>query len=242
MKYIKRIGLIVPGSNTTIESDFRLVLPQNITVHSTRICTPPGIESEEIVDIFNSKVEDAAKCLAKSKIDIISYGFTTGSFYRGIDYNNQLIEKIEKVSGLKAITPSTAILKALNKLNAKNVSIVTPYPEWNNKMFLNYLEDTDYNVLKLEGDKRSAEEAIKSPMWHQEPESILEFILNIDHSGADVLLCPCTAWRTVEIIEILERELKIPVITANQASMWEVLSTLGFQKSIKGYGRLLELA
>ncbi len=241
MKYHKRIGLIVPGSNTTIESDFNLVLPHNITVHSTRICTPPGIESEEIIDIFNSKVEDAAKCLSKSKIDIISYGFTTGSFYRGINYNNQLIEKIEKVSGLKAITPSTAILKSLKKLNAKNVSIVTPYPEWNNNMFLKYLEGTDYNVLKIEGDKRLAEEAIKSPMWHQEPESILEFVLNIDHTAADILLCPCTAWRTVEIVDILEKKLKIPVITANQASIWEVLTTLGIRKNIKGYGKLLEL-
>lgn len=241
MKYLNRIGLIVPGSNTTFESDFNLVLPHNITVHSSRICTPHGIESEEIIDIFNSQVESAAQCLAKAKINLIAYGFTTGSFYRGANYNKELIKKIENATGLTAITPSTAIIKALEKLNSKSISIVTPYPDWNNQMFLKYLSSTDYNVLNLEGDKRPAEIAIKSPMWHQEPESILEFILNIDHSGADVLLAPCTAWRTVEIIETLENELKIPVITANQASIWEALSVLRIQDSIKGYGRLLEL-
>lgn len=241
MNYVNRIGLIVPGGNTTFESDFKLVLPRNITFHSTRICMPPGIESEENIDIFNSKVEEAAKCLARAKIDIIAYGFTTGSFYRGRDFNSQLIAKIEDSSGLKAITPSTAILKALKKLNAKNISIVTPYPEWNNRMLLKYFAETEFNVLKLEGDKRLAEEAIKSPMWHQEPEAILEFILNIDHSNTDVLLCPCTAWRTVEIVEVLEKELKIPVITANQATIWEALTLLGISSGIKGYGKLLEL-
>jgi len=77
-------------------------------------------------------------------------------------------------------------------------------------------------------------------MWDQEPELILEFASKICLPEADALLCPCTAWRALEVVDELEQRLGIPVVTANQTAIWATFCKLGILQPIHGFGRLLE--
>jgi maleate isomerase len=56
---------------------------------------------------------------------------------------------------------------------------------------------------------------------------------------ADGVLIAGTGFRCVAIIEALEQELKRPVISANQASLWRCLRAVGVSDAIEGYGRLM---
>jgi maleate isomerase len=47
----------------------------------------------------------------------------------------------------------------------------------------------------------------------------------------------CTNWRTIEIIETLERDLGKPVVTSNQASLWLALKKMGMPGR-PGFGQL----
>ena len=63
----------------------------------------------------------------------------------------------------------------------------------------------------------------------------------IDVPEADAVLILCTGVRSVPIIEMLEKDLKKPVISAIQASMWYSLKTLGIDTNeVKGFGSLFE--
>ncbi|MBA7691443.1 Maleate isomerase [subsurface metagenome] len=236
----RRVGLMVPATNATFEADFALVVPKEITLHSHRLWMSGGVEGEDFVDKVNEEVEEAAKYLAMAKVEVIAYGFTTGSFYRGIAYSKQLEERIQKAAGVPGVTPATAIVEALHYFEAKKLSVATPYPEWNNAMLLRYLDEAGFDVLNLEGDPRPASIAIREPMWDQEPESIVDFASKVCLPEADVLLCPCTAWRALEVVEELEQRLGIPVVTANQTAIWATFRKLGIFHSIHGFGRLLE--
>jgi len=231
---------MVPATNTTFEADFALVVAKEVTLHSHRLWMSGDVESEDFIDKVNDEVEEAAKYLALAKVEVIAYGFTTGSFYRGIAYSKQLEERIQKAAGVPGITPATAIVEALHYFEAKKVSVATPYPEWNNAMLLRYLDEASFDVLNLEGDPRPASVAIREPMWDQEPESIVEFASKVCLPEADALLCPCTAWRSLEVVEELEQRLGIPVVTANQTAIWATFRKLGISPSIHGFGRLLE--
>ncbi|MEM2552944.1 MAG: hypothetical protein QXE02_05435, partial [Sulfolobales archaeon] len=59
--------------------------------------------------------------------------------------------------------------------------------------------------------------------------------------GAEGLFISCTNLRTFEVIEPLEKDLGIPVVTSNQASLWASLRGLGIRERIDGLGRLLRL-
>ncbi len=236
----RRVGLMVPATNATFETDFALVVPKEITLHSHRLWMSEDVEGEDFVDKVNEGIEEAAKYLAMVKVEVIAYGFTTGSFYRGIAYSKQLEERIQKAAAVPGVTPATAIVEALHYFGAKKISVATPYPEWNNAMLLRYLDEAGFDVLNLEGDPRPASIAIREPMWDQEPESIVDFASKVCLSEADVLLCPCTAWRALEVVEELEQRLGIPVVTANQTAIWATFRKLGIFHSIHGFGRLLE--
>jgi len=59
-------------------------------------------------------------------------------------------------------------------------------------------------------------------------------------NGADGVLIAGTGFRCVAVIDALENDLSMPVITANQASLWHSLHLTGVVPSISGYGQLLE--
>lgn len=234
------VGLIIPASNTTFEADFARAISEEVTFYPYKLQMPGGVEDESFVDKVNAGIEEATEYLAKAKVDIIAYGFTTGSFYRGVAYCKQLEEQIERMAGVPAVTPASAIVDALRYFGIKNISVATPYPEWNNSRLLAYLNEAGFRILNLEGDSRTADIVIREPMWNQKTEAILEFASRVYRPEADALLCPCTAWRVLDVIEKLEQQLKVPVITANQATIWTTLRKLEIFRPIYGFGRLLE--
>jgi maleate isomerase len=48
-----------------------------------------------------------------------------------------------------------------------------------------------------------------------------------------------TGLPTVAVLETLERDLGKPVISSNQASLWQALRMARVREAIAGYGRLL---
>ena len=49
-----------------------------------------------------------------------------------------------------------------------------------------------------------------------------------------------SGWRTLDIIELLEQDLKVPVVHPVPARVWSIQKRLHVNESIAGYGRLLE--
>jgi maleate cis-trans isomerase len=43
------------------------------------------------------------------------------------------------------------------------------------------------------------------------------------------------------VIERLEKELEVPVISSNTATLWAMMKKAGYKRKIEGYGRLLQL-
>jgi maleate cis-trans isomerase len=58
-----------------------------------------------------------------------------------------------------------------------------------------------------------------------------------DRPDADVVFLAGNTWRTMEAIEPLEADLRKPVISGNQATIWAALKVLRIG-DVKGYGSL----
>jgi len=79
----KRIGVMVPSTNTTFEADFQMVAPRDVTTHGQRLWLTNDAEGEAGMDRMNAEVESGARYLATASVNVVVYGCTTGSFYRG---------------------------------------------------------------------------------------------------------------------------------------------------------------
>ena len=236
----KRVGVMVPSTNTTFEADFQLVAPRHVTIHGQRLWLTNDAEGQAGMDRMNGEIETGAKYLATASVNVIAYGCTTGSFYRGPGYDREMLQTISKAAGVPAVAAAPAVVDALRRFGARRVSVATPYPDWNNQRLRAYLEASGFEVLNVEGEPHAAASGNQGINDH-DPDEVVDFAARVCRPEADALLCSCTAWRSVEAVSELERRTGKPVVTSNQASIWAAFRALGLTAPIKGFGRLLEV-
>jgi maleate isomerase len=234
----KRIGVMVPSTNTTCEADYQMVVPPGITVHGQRMWLTNEALGEEGMNRMNGEIEAGARYLATARVDVIAYGCTTGSFYKGPGWDREMIDLIRRTAGVPAVATSPAVIEALRFFGARRLSVATPYPEWNNQQLRRYLEAMGFEVLNVDAEPAAARSGNQG-INDQDPAVVIEFASRACRPEADALLCSCTAWRSVEAVGELERRTGKPVVTSNQASIWASLRALGVRERIAGFGRLL---
>lgn len=233
-----RIGVMVPSTNTTCEADFQLTAPADVTIHGHRMWMTNDGEGDDAMAAMNSEIESSAKYLSTANVDVIAYGCTTGSFYKGPGWDDEMVRLIEDASGKPAVATSPSVIDALRYFGAKKLSIASPYPKWNNEKLRVYMEQSGFEVLNIEAEP-VASEAGNQGINDQDPAVIVDFASKICHPDADVLFCSCTAWRSVEAVQELERITGKPVVTSNQATIWSVYRQISKPMQIQGFGRLL---
>ncbi len=219
MSVRKRIGVMVPSTNTSFEADFQLVSPRDVTIHGQRLWLTNDAMGAAGMDRMNAEVESGARYLATARVDVVAYGCTTGSFYRGPGWDREMLDIIQKAAGVPAVATSPSVVEALRSFGARKVSVATPYPDWNNKQLRAYLEALGFEVLNVEGEPHAAAGGNQDINDH-DPEEVVAFASRVCRPEADALLCSCTAWRSLEAVAELEQRTGKPVVSSNQASIW----------------------
>lgn len=236
----KRIGIMVPATNSTVEPDFHRIAPPGTSIHSQRLWLTNEAIGKEGMDEMNSQLEQGARYLAQAKVDVVAMVGTTNSFYRGTGWSTQMEQIMAAAAGVPAVATSPSVAQALNFFRAKKISVASPYPDWNNQRLREYFEAQGFEVLNVEAEPWAAAAGAQG-INDQDPEVILEFATRVCRPEADALFCPCTAWRAMEVAHELERRLGKPVVTAVQATAWRTFRKVGIAQPIRGFGKLLEL-
>ena len=76
----------------------------------------------------------------------------------------------------------------------------------------------------------------------QSPQTAYRLAREVNRPEVDCLFVSCTNFATIPIIAALEADTGKPVVTSNQATIWDSLRRAGVREPIRGFGRLLEVA
>jgi len=234
----RRIGLLVPSTNSTGEPDFHMTVPDGVTVHSHHLWIESNIAIPATMDGMNSELAQGARYLAPLGIEVICMAGTTNSFFRGRQGSTWMEGEMSKAAGVPAVASSPSVAQALAYFGAKRISVATPYPKWNNDRLKEYFTSAGFDVLNVESDPKIADGHAQH-MNDQEPSEIADFATTICRDEADAVFCSCSGWRALEAAAEIERRTGKPVITTNQATVWRVLRTIGIANPKPGFGRLL---
>lgn len=229
----RRIGLLVPSSNTTVEPEFYRALPPHITLHVARLHLTQ-ITPESILGMV-AELEAQSRNLASAGVDVIVLGATAPSFLKGAGYDREIAQRIERTTGKRATTTSTALLEAIGHLGLKRIVLGSAYDAKVNAIARSFLEANGVAVL----DAHGLGLVDNLVVGRLDDASAYELARGIDRSDADGIVLACTNWKTMGAIERLEQELGKPVISTTQVSVWAALRALGEEQGITGYGRLL---
>ena len=145
-----------------------------------------------------------------------------------------LIERMqERNDNIPTTTASTAAVEALSALGAKRISLATPYPEEITKLQEEFLRGNGVEVLHATSiSKRTILSSEISA------ETVYNLAVESNELESEAIFISCVALHTIELIEKLEEDLKKPVITSSQATMWRLLRLAKVNDVIKGYGAL----
>ena len=228
-----RIGLIALASDFMIEKDFiNVIKDKNIDFFVNRIECYNPLTRENLIKMSEKVTEVTKDILPDEKIDCVVYACTSGTIAAG--YNS--IEKKVKIAKpeAKVTTPSTAAIKALKKLKIQKLSIFTPYSKRLNDEVVEYFKKENFEVTSnsyfdIESD---------IDIGKVDQNYLYEVLSKIDLKDADALFVSCTALPVLPIIDKLEKKLNKPVLSSNQALIWDTLENIGKNNSVKGFGKL----
>ncbi|MEO0328368.1 MAG: aspartate/glutamate racemase family protein [Pseudomonadota bacterium] len=227
----KKIGLIVPASNTNAEPDCVSLCQPEVTIHSAR---SGGYDVEKIPDSTEMRnfarrsLDQNCKDLIDARVDIIAYGCTSATLSEGPIFDTEFCQMLEEKTGLPSVTTAGALVRAIQQINVSKVAFTSPYVKLLSREAVDFLEASAISVVN--------EYALKSELNSLEqntltPQDAYDMALKADHDDAEAIVVSCTDFRALEAIPALERILKKPVITSNQALMFACLTQLGLSTS-----------
>ena len=103
----KKIGLIIPSTGNAPEVEFHRYAPEGVAVSSQRVLFE-HVDERGLTEM-GDRLEEAAAVLATGEPDILVFACTMGSLVKGVGYDQEIITRLEALTGNKTITTSTAV-------------------------------------------------------------------------------------------------------------------------------------
>ncbi len=229
-----RIGLLVPAVNNTMEQELWSLVPKGVTVSTARIVC----EREGTADTLRKmEFEGKAACerVVTAEPQVILFGCTSASFYQGSSWNAEFQKELSEIAGVPAISTSGAMAEALKLNKVRKVDVVTPYVETTNERLRRYLEGEGITVNNL----GTFDMLDMFDHARIQPTDVYQKVMETVTDEADAVFIACTQVRALEIVDLLEKDLRKPVFSANQASFWKVFDTLGIDPKLDNHGDLI---
>jgi maleate isomerase len=226
-----RAGVLIPSGNSVAEAEIRAMLPREVSMLVTRLSLR-GSSKAELMRMLD-RLEEASELLADAEVGCIVFHCTAVSTFAP-ELAGGIRERIEAASRIKCFTTADAILEGLRRLNARRVSLLTPYIDEVHAREIAFLQANGFEVTGGAnlGINTNAEMATLPP------EAILAWATDKADRRADACLISCTAIKSAPVIAELEAALNLPVLTSNQSMVWYLLRSSDIDSRVEGYGRL----
>ncbi|MDE0920290.1 MAG: hypothetical protein OSA08_09365 [Arenicellales bacterium] len=229
-----RIGIIYPGDGA-LDREFWSFAPKNVSLHFTRQPQGEGPVSltgmEALVD--DDSVEVCANSFNLITPSVVAFACTSASFIRGLSGEADLRQRIERASGSVATTTSGAILAACRAMEIAQVAVLAPYVEEVSTKLGEFLEEAGVGVSRV------CPMGLVDGIADVSVDEVVRLGIAADTSDSEGLVISCTNLVTIDAIDILEKVLGKPVVTANQATVWHacLLARVEWPRDF-GVGRL----
>jgi len=235
---MKRLGVLVPAGNPTIEPELYRMAPATVTIHFARLETlagDPGAADgmEERTLRYLDSLPVATRSLSPVKPDVIALAHTAVSYLTGFAGESELRARLAAVCRTPAFTAAGAIGAALAHLRVRRIALATPYPDVIGAAGRAYWE-----AAGVEGTAHHRLGGVAN-IYEETEERAYALGRSADVPSADCVLISGTGLPTAGIIDRLERDLGKPVVTSQAAMLWHALGTMGISQGVLGYGRLL---
>ena len=239
--YRKRIGLVVPSTNTTVQPETDVLNVPGVTCHTGRVTIKERpLNTEEAFNEHMQMMRDglgtAIDQIMTAGLDHLIMGVALESFWGGVAQADKFQSELAQRANVGVTMGSTASVAALKKFGARKIAILTPHQPRGDEMVRAYFAEAGYDVVRLKGLKCQTPRAIAQvPL-----QDIRNALRELDGDDVEALLTLGTALPSGRVAAEAERWLGKPVLAVNVVSFWHAIRRSGVDDRVFGHGRILE--
>ena len=228
------VGVVKPTYRPGSLEEFIRLLPEGVGVIPLFLDIHRGTR-DEFESVIGAIEKQVAK-LAEIGVDLIHPEGAPPFMTLGAQQERERVEAWQRTYGIPVVTASQTQVEAMRALGMRRIVGVTYFTGELNDVFAKYFTESGFEVLAMEGVKVPFEDVgrLSSTEVHTLVRDTYRRV-----GPADGIYLLGSGWRTLDIIEPLEKELGIPVVHAVPARVWAVQQRFHIDRRLSGYGRLL---
>jgi maleate isomerase len=230
-----RVGVIIPSSNRMVEQEMTVAFPSGMQPHVTRL-RMTGPNRGPLASVL-PRIAESTRALTDARCDVVAFHCTANSMEEGRGGEERILDAMKAAGAPQATTTATAIRRAFDALGARRVVLITPYDQRTTDHEAEFLHEAGYMVLHAVGFALNGSDAYCATppaFWRDRVQAAAR-------PDTDVYLVSCANISVFSVIEELEHALDRPVVTSNQAVVWDCVSRLGWPLRGGGPGRLFRV-
>jgi maleate isomerase len=228
------VGIVRPTLRTGGFEDLIRMLPQGIGVVPLILNVRRGVVEE-----FKSAIagyEEKVAELAAAGVDVINPSGAPPFMVLGYAQEQALLRQWQDQFGVRIFTSGTSHVDAMRALKVRRFIGATYFRGDINKIYARYFADAGFECLGMAGMDVDFDKVQELSGFEVYRFVKREFLA---HRNAEAIYMLGPAWRTLDIVEMLEQDLGVPVIHAIPAQCWDIQRHLHVRQPLKGFGRLL---
>lgn len=235
-----RLAVMIPSTNTVVETDFSRFGAVDVSCHFGRVrIHEESLGDDEhflsFLEQLRAEMGHALDSVLTCRPDTVVMGMSAETFWGGREGNLEFEAGLRAHTDLPVVSGADACAEALRTLGCKSVAVLTPYQELGDDEVVRYLTDVGFEVEKLVGLRCEGATAIAEVPTARIASKFLELA---DHP-CDAVIQVGTNLRGAEVAPWIEEQVGKPIIAINAAIYWRALRRAGLRTQLQGWGALL---
>jgi maleate isomerase len=227
------IGLIVLGSDQTIEYEWRHLLDlEGVGVFEARLANSATINQQTLA-AMEQNIGPMADLIRPRALDVMAFGCTSGAMVIGEAKVFQHLRLAHP--GVACTTPITAGIAALKALGITRIGLLTPYVQSINVWMGEYIAAQGIQVVSIASFEHENDEEV-ARIDRSSIEDGVRTLAKLD--AVQAVFVSCTSLRVAHFLAELEDEVGKPLTSSNHALAWHSLRLAGIADALPRHGRL----
>jgi maleate isomerase len=207
----RRVGVLVPPENPTVEPEMARLLGAGTALHVARLPLTVGADLRGRLDGYRAGLGQTLDQFGELPLSAMLIA-CTGAFYTiGPDADGRLCDELSERRGIPVLTATRAILEWLRGRAVTRLGIVSPYPSWLTEAASAYWTAAGLDVVQ------AVEISDGRPIYRIGGEDVLAALAAMarEVDDLDAILVSGTGVPTVAAIEALASQVSPALLSSN---------------------------
>lgn len=215
------VGVLTPQANTTVEPEFNILLPAGMCLITGRlVSSKPRLESR-LQDYFDN-LNSATMQFSDAPLRALGVACTGSSYLSGPEHEDALFAALAQHKGIHVTSSAIAVVNALRTLNARQIGLVSPYPDNLHDLSVNYWTARGFEVKassKVVAHKSNASST--NPIYTLDSSDVTNALMALKAQSLDAIVMLGTGMPSLPSILLQPSLDGAAVISCTLALAWE---------------------